>query len=305
MSREAGITVTPFWRSSRPREGVTGPDPSVQAVVRDHGVRTMAASTHTLDVDVKHVTKVFDVDGGELEAIRDVSFHLPPGGFAALVGPSGSGKSTVLRMLADLDRPSGGSISLGGQNPQELVRAHRLGVAFQDSALLPWRSVRKNVEFAREVAKLSPNPDLVSELLELVGLTAFSSARPAQLSGGMRQRVSLARALVVNPRLLLLDEPFGALDEFTREAMNVELQRIWMDREITTIMVTHSVSEAVFLSDVVVVMSNRPAEVAALIEVPFERPRSVDLLTSHEFFRVCAEVTRSLSLSIASTTSSQ
>lgn len=257
----------------------------------------MSHSTSTLEVTVDHVSKHFVVDGSPLEAIGDISFHLPAGGFATLVGPSGSGKSTLLRMLVDLEHPSDGSISLGGKSPQERVRAHEVGMGFQDSALLPWRTVRKNIEFAREVAALTPRPDLVDELLELVGLSGFAAARPAQLSGGMRQRVSLARALVVEPRLLLLDEPFGALDEFTRETLNLELQRIWMHEAITTVMVTHSISEAVFLSDTVVVMSSRPATVLELVEVPFARPRTPELLTSPEFFALCARITGMLKAS--------
>lgn len=244
----------------------------------------------TVEIAVEDVSKEFVVDGAPLEAIRKVGFRLPAGGFATLVGPSGSGKSTLLRMLADLEQPTSGSLSLGGQTPRERVRNHEVGMGFQDSSLLPWRTVRSNVEFAREVAKLPPRPDLVTELLGLVGLEGFSSARPSQLSGGMRQRVSLARALVIQPRLLLLDEPFGALDEFTRESLNLELQRIWMYEAITTVMVTHSISEAVFLSDTIVVMSQRPATVLKLVEVPFERPRAPELLLAPEFFALCAEV---------------
>lgn len=250
----------------------------------------MTNDTSTVEVVVDRVSKDFVVDGAPLRAVSDVSFGLPAGGFASLVGPSGSGKSTLLRMLADLEHPDDGSISLGGRTPRELVAAHEVGMGFQDSALLPWRSVRRNVEFAREVARLRPKPELVGGLLELVGLDGFANARPRQLSGGMRQRVSLARALVVEPRLLLLDEPFGALDEFTREALNVELQRIWMHEGITTVMVTHSVSEAVFLSDAIVVMSARPGTVLEIVEVPFPRPRPAELLSSPEFFEVCAVV---------------
>lgn len=250
----------------------------------------MSADTSTLEIVVDHVTKEFHVNGSPLEAIQDISFELPAGGFATLVGPSGSGKSTLLRMLVDLETPTSGQITLGGLSPQERVANHEVGVGFQDAALLPWRTVQGNVEFAREVAKLPARPELVSELLNLVGLSKFAKARPAQLSGGMRQRVSLARALVVEPRLLLLDEPFGALDEFTRETLNVELQRIWLHQAITTVMVTHSISEAVFLSDTVVVMSARPAEVLALVDVPFARPRTPDLMATPEFFELCSHI---------------
>ncbi len=260
----------------------------------------MSDQKSTLEIAVENVSKQFVVDGAALEAIREISFTLPPGGFATLVGPSGSGKSTLLRMLADLEVPSSGEILLGGEAPRKRVRAHEVGMGFQDSALLPWRNVRRNIEFAREVAALAPRPDLVEELLKLVGLEGFSSARPAQLSGGMRQRVTLARALVVEPRLLLLDEPFGALDEFTRESLNLELQRIWMHEAITTVMVTHSISEAVFLSDTIVVMSARPATVLEVVEVPFDRPRSPELLASREFYELCARINTMLRESHAS-----
>jgi len=259
----------------------------------------MSEEKSTVEIVVDNVSKEFVVDGAPLEAIQDISFTLPAGGFATLVGPSGSGKSTLLRMLADLEVPTSGTVSLGGKSPRERVRAHEVGMGFQDSALLPWRNVRRNIDFAREVAGLPPRPELVEELLDLVGLPGFATARPAQLSGGMRQRVSLARALVLEPRLLLLDEPFGALDEFTRDALNLELQRIWMHEAITTVMVTHSISEAVFLSDTIVVMSARPATVLALVDVPFERPRSPELLTSPEFFELCASVTAMLKASHA------
>lgn len=255
----------------------------------------MRSSSESLNVAVTDVTKVFHTKPKNIEAVRGVNINLPAGGFLSLVGPSGCGKSTVLRMIADLDAPTSGQVRIGEYTPSQMVKRHEVGVAFQDSALLPWRSVRKNIEFGREMAKLPKDEKLINELLELVGLGAFQEARPAQLSGGMRQRVSLARALSIEPKLLLLDEPFGALDEFTRESLNLELQRIWMSRGVTTIMVTHSVSEAVFLSDTVITLTPRPSSVAAAISVPFPRPRTNELLTSAEFFEKCSEVSQSLS----------
>lgn len=250
--------------------------------------------TRAIDIAVANVSKTFATAHGDVEALRDVSFSVPAGGFTTLVGPSGSGKSTLLRALASLETPGSGSISLGGHGPRELVKRHELGMAFQDSALLPWRSVRRNIAFARQMARLPKDPDYVQELIDLVGLGGFEASRPAQLSGGMRQRVSIARALVTRPRLLLLDEPFGALDELLRENLNMELQRIWMHEAITTVMVTHSVSEAVLLSDTVVVMSARPGRVVEIVEVPFARPRGPELLGSPEFFAVCTEVSQAL-----------
>ncbi|WP_293781437.1 ABC transporter ATP-binding protein [uncultured Aeromicrobium sp.] len=245
---------------------------------------------HTIDIAVANVSKTFATAAGPVEALRDVSFTVAPGGFVSLVGSSGSGKSTLLRALASLETPTTGSIELGGLPPLQRVRAHELGMAFQDSALLPWRTVERNITFALQTAGLPKDPDYVRHLIELVGLRGFEKARPAQLSGGMRQRVSIARALITRPRLLLLDEPFGALDELLREKLNMELQRIWMHEAITTVMVTHSVAEAVLLSDAVVVMSPRPGRVVDIVDVPFPRPRDTDLLRSDEFFHLCATV---------------
>ena len=249
---------------------------------------------HSLDIAVADVCKTFATAAGPVETLTDVSFTVPAGGFVSLVGPSGSGKSTLLRSLASLETPTSGTISLGGSTPRQRVRAHELGMAFQDSALLPWRSVQRNIAFAREMAGLPKDKEYVDELIELVGLRGFEKSRPAQLSGGMRQRVSIARALVTRPKLLLLDEPFGALDEMLREKLNLELQRIWMHEGITTVMVTHSVAEAVLLSDAIVVMSARPGRVVEIVDVPFARPRDAELLGSDEFFRLCARVSDAL-----------
>lgn len=245
-------------------------------------------------ISVENVSKTFSTESGPVHALDDISVEVPEGGFVSLVGPSGSGKSTLLRMMGALETPSTGRISLGGFSPADRVARHELGMAFQDSALLPWRSVESNIAFARQMARLPKDPDYVRELVQLVGLAGFERARPAQLSGGMRQRVSIARALVTRPRVLLLDEPFGALDELLRENLNFELQRIWMHERITTVMVTHSVVEAVLLSDAIVVMSARPGRVHAVVDVPFARPRRRELLDSDEFFHICRRVSDAL-----------
>jgi NitT/TauT family transport system ATP-binding protein len=260
----------------------------------DRPSTTGTPASGAIEIVVAGVGKTFATSGGPVEALHDVSLTVPSGGFVSIVGPSGSGKSTLLRAMASLEEPTSGTLSLGGRTPRERTRAHQIGMAFQDAALLPWRSVRGNIDFARRMARLPRDPALTDELIELVGLSGFEKARPAQLSGGMRQRVSIARALVTRPQLLLLDEPFGALDELLRENLNFELQRIWMHDAITTVMVTHSVSEAVLLSDRVVVMSARPGRVSAVIDVPFERPRTRELLRSDEFFHLCRTVSDAL-----------
>ena len=229
-----------------------------------------------------------------LRALDGMNFDVGQGEFVALIGPSGCGKSTVLRLAAGLEEPTSGTVTLGGGNPREVARRQGLGVAFQEHALLPWATVAANVSIPFKVARRPVDTDRVHELLELVGLADFADARPRQLSGGMRQRASIARALILEPEILLLDEPFGSLDAVTRRRLNIELQRIWTRDQISTMLVTHAVDEAVFLADRVVVMSARPGRVQAIAEIGFGRPREPDLMRSPEFHDVVDELTASL-----------
>ncbi len=205
-----------------------------------------------------------------VEAVAPLSLRFAAGRMTALVGPSGCGKSTLLRMVAGLDSPSDGTILLGGATPEALQREGAMAMAFQDASLLPWRSVRGNIALARKLARLPADPQAVARMIDRVGLAGFEDARPAELSGGMRQRVAIARCLVTNPRVLLLDEPFGAVDELTRARLNAELPPLWQATGTTCLMVTHSVPEAVALADRVVVLSSRPAQVAGDIAIPAE-----------------------------------
>ncbi|MGO2111505.1 MAG: ABC transporter ATP-binding protein [Pseudoclavibacter sp.] len=243
-------------------------------------------------VSLRGVDKVFTLAREKrLHALAEVDLEIRKGEFVAVIGPSGCGKSTVLRMLAGLDEPTSGDVDVFGADPTELAKAHRLGVAFQEHALLPWASVRSNIELPYRLAGMRPDRARVGELIGLVGLEGFEHARPKQLSGGMRQRVAIARALVLGPELLLLDEPFGALDAVTRRRMNSELARIWSEERLTTLLVTHDVDEALILADRIIVMSGRPGHVRAVKDVSFARPRGPETTRSPEFHELVDELT--------------
>jgi NitT/TauT family transport system ATP-binding protein len=243
-------------------------------------------------VQIHGVSKAYALDRRDsVLALKDVDLTIEDGEFVALIGPSGCGKSTLLHLVAALEQVSTGSILVDGESPAVLRDQHRLGIAFQDHALLPWLSVKANVALPFKIAGLPVDSARVQHLIELVGLQGFEEARPSQLSGGMRQRAAIARSLCLEPTLLLLDEPFGALDAVTRRRMNLELQQIWLERSLTTLMVTHSVDEALFLADRVIVMSGRPGVIVEAIPVPFPRPRRIDCMRSQQFHQLIDHLT--------------
>jgi len=224
-------------------------------------------------IEIGRVSKSFALNGSRVEALRDISLIVAPGEFVTLVGPSGCGKSTLLRLIAGLDSADAGNVKVGGRpvNGPGLDR----GMVFQDHRLFPWLTLERNILLSLRKAPYSgPHKrKIVADLISLVGLTGFEHAQPHQLSGGMSQRAAIARALAPRPDVLLLDEPFGALDSLTRAHLQTEFLRIWRHEGITMLMVTHDVEEAVFLSDRVVVIEPRPGRMKRSIDIPFDKPR--------------------------------
>jgi NitT/TauT family transport system ATP-binding protein len=229
-------------------------------------------------------------------ALQDIALDLRAGEFISLIGPSGCGKSTLLRIIGDLIEPSSGTVVVNGKSAHQARLDHDYGIVFQDSVLYDWRTVSRNVALPLEMLgwDRARRRARVAEMLELVELDGFESSRPWQLSGGMQQRVSIARALSFDPALLLMDEPFGALDEMTRERLNMELLRIWEKAGSTVVFVTHSIAEAVFLSTRVVVMSARPGRVADVIEIDLGQPRTAETREDPHYFELITAVRETL-----------
>ncbi len=245
-------------------------------------------------VSIRDVAKSFV--GGQVQALEDISLEIRPREFVSLIGPSGCGKSTLLRIVGDLITPTTGEVTVNGKPARRARRDRDYGIVFQDAVLYDWRTVAKNIALPLELAgwNRARRQERVGEMLELVELTGFEGRYPWQLSGGMQQRVSIARALSFSPALMLMDEPFGALDEMTRERLNGELLRIWDETGCTVVFVTHSIAEAVFLSTRVAVMSPRPGRIAQIVDVDLPYPRTQDTREDARFFELVTEVREAL-----------
>ncbi|MBK8136913.1 MAG: ABC transporter ATP-binding protein [Chloroflexi bacterium] len=244
-------------------------------------------------INATGVNKIFTVKNADpVIALTDVNLDVKAGEFVSLIGPSGCGKSTLLRLIADLAAPTSGTLRVNGKSPAQARLDRDYGMVFQAATLYDWRRVSSNVQLPLEIMGIAKaeREKRAQEMLELVELGKFAHHYPWQLSGGMQQRVAIARALAFQPALLLMDEPFGALDEFTRERMNLELLRIWQATQTTVIFVTHSIAEAVFLSSRVVVMSPRPGRITAVLDIDLPYPRNFETRELPRFFALVTQV---------------
>jgi NitT/TauT family transport system ATP-binding protein len=244
------------------------------------------------DIALNSVEKTFQTRRGDIHALANINLTIRRKEFVCLLGPSGCGKSTILSLMAGLATPSAGAVTIDGQSVDAARRNHCIGLVFQDAVLLPWRTVSENISLPLEVLKIPrrERDDRIKSAMALVGLAGFERRFPHELSGGMRQRLGIARALSFDPQVLLMDEPFGALDAITRDNMSIELLRIWELRQKTVVFVTHSISEAAYLSDRVVVMTPRPGRIAAVVDNPLPRPRPLHSRDSTEFITLSRQL---------------
>ena len=268
----------------------------------------MSSQSARRGISISGVQVTYGLGSDEsVQALAPVDLNVADGSFVSLVGPSGCGKSTLLKVLADLMPPTQGHVLIDGAQPSTLRQAGRIGLVFQQANLMPWLTIEKNVKLLKELVAAKPADLLagttspahpaaqsVEQLLEVVGLKGFEKKLPHQLSGGMQQRAALARALALDPSILLMDEPFAALDEITRDKMAFELMRIWQQFQKTVIFVTHSLAEAVFLSDQVVLMSARPGRIHKIYDINLPRPRTEETRLSDAFLSLVGEINREL-----------
>ncbi|MCA0432166.1 MAG: ABC transporter ATP-binding protein [Proteobacteria bacterium] len=245
-------------------------------------------------IDARDLSLTFQTADGPVYALSKVNLQVEDGDFVSFIGPSGCGKTTLLRVIADLEQATGGEIAVNGLSPEAARLSRAYGYVFQAPGLLPWRTVERNVALPLEIMKIEGAAERVKRNLELVNLSGFEKKFPWQLSGGMQQRASIARALAFDPKLLLMDEPFGALDEIVRDKLNQQLLELWDRTKKTVVFVTHSIPEAVFLSSKIVVMSPRPGRIIDVIETKFPRNRTLDIRETPAFLEVAHRVRKGL-----------
>ena len=249
-----------------------------------------------VEISIKDLGMTFkDNSGNDVKALTGVNLDIYKGEFISLLGPSGCGKTTLLRMVADLLEPTEGTVRISGMTPREIRLQRKFGFVFQSAVLFDWRTIEQNIELPLETMGFRKKERRArsKEMLEMVGLSAFAKHFPGQLSGGMQQRVNIARALSIEPEILLMDEPFSALDEFTKEKLHEDLLRIWRKTNKTVLFVTHNIQEAVFLSDRVCVLSPHPGRLSAVVDINLPRPRNLDMKESHEFNELVKKVRNS------------
>ncbi|MGR3662365.1 MAG: ABC transporter ATP-binding protein [Paracoccaceae bacterium] len=243
-------------------------------------------------IEASNLDLTFETNDGPVQALKDVNLRIDKGDFVSFIGPSGCGKTTLLRVIAALEHPTGGEITVNGMTPDEARKSRAYGYVFQAAGLYPWRTIAGNVKLPLEIMGFSKDEQAarVKDVLQLVDLEGFEKKYPWQLSGGMQQRASIARALAFDADLLLMDEPFGALDEIVRDHLNEQLLKLWKDTKKTIAFVTHSIPEAVFLSTKIVVMSPRPGRIIDVIESPLPKDRPLDIRESKEFIEIAHRV---------------
>lgn len=259
-------------------------------------VNEIYAPGNDIEISLDDVGMVYQGDDGkDVTALTSVSIDIHKGEFISLLGPSGCGKTTLLRIIADLLQPTSGRVLIGGESPKAARLKQRYGIVFQSAVLYDWRTVRKNIMLPLEIMKVpkGEREERADKMLKLVGLTDFSEHYPKQLSGGMQQRVGIARALAIRPEILLMDEPFSALDEFTKERLHEDLLRIWRKTNKVIVFVTHNIQEAVFLSDRVCVLSPHPGRLSAVVDIDLPRPRTEEMKNTAEFTALIAKVRNS------------
>ncbi|WFR56164.1 ABC transporter ATP-binding protein [Anaerocolumna sp. AGMB13025] len=248
-----------------------------------------------IEIRLNNVSMIYQADSNEVTALTGVSLDIQKGEFISLLGPSGCGKTTLLRIVANLLKPTSGEVLIEGDTTESARLNRKYGMVFQSPVLYEWRTVRKNIELPLELMKVKKEDRKAraEKMLDLVGLTKFADHYPHQLSGGMQQRVGIARALAIRPEILLMDEPFSALDEFTREKLHEDLLRIWSKTNKTVIFVTHNIAEAVFLSDRVCVLSPHPGRLSAVVDITLPRPRTKEIKDTIEFTALVSKVRNS------------